>query len=484
MAHNGSADPIEHVIVLMFENRSFDHMLGILPGVDGVDLADPRGNRESLDPSARVYRQAPVATTIDLDPPHDVGDVRTQLTADGSCGGFVIDFAHEYPNSTPGERQEVMNYFPRGAVPALHALAEAFTVCDRWFSSVPGPTWTNRFFVHSGTSLGKVAMPSGAFPLQWHFYDQTTVYDRLNDAGKEWRIYYGDVPQSLLLVHQWAPQNAARYRPMNSFYTDCQADAAAFPALAFIEPSYFGAGQTDQHPATDVRVGDGLLARVYNAIRANDALWRSTLLLILYDEHGGFYDHVLPGAAVPPDEHHDEYSFDQFGVRVPAVLVSPWVKKGVLSSVFDHTSLLRYLSDKWALGPLGLRTAAANSFAGAVGATLRTDTPASLPVTPAHRLAAPRPAHELNEFQQALLGFTQVLDVKTLEPADHKVVRLAQILEGPGSQADVARERVENFLAQQRRLAATKSAPIGKPTGPTRAGKRAGSRSNRARRRR
>jgi len=446
-----TSDPIQHVIVLMFENRSFDHLLGILPGVNGVDVSHPRSNRDSLGPGAASYAQQPVAMRLDLDPRHEVENVATQLDGDGPSGGFVLDFANAYPSSTRDERQEIMNYFPKGALPALHALAEAFTVCDNWCSSVPGPTWTNRFFLHSGTSLGRVVMPSANFHLQWHFYDQTTLYDRLNDAGKDWKIYYGDVPQSLALVHQWAPRNAARYHPMGAFFDDCQAEAAAFPAFAFIEPSYFGAGQNDQHPATDVRAGDALLGRVYNAIRANQALWESTLFICLHDEHGGFFDHVMPGSAVPPDSHTEEYTFDRYGVRVPAVLISPWIAAGVEHQLFDHTSVLRYLTDKWTLGPLGARTAAAASFAGSVGTTLRTDTPVSVPIAAAQARAAIAPPQQpLNTLQQSLLGFTQVLDVRTIEAPEHKVARLSQMLEGPASQADVARQRVERFLAQQR----------------------------------
>ena len=447
-----STDPIQHVVVLMFENRSFDHMVGALPGVNGIDLGSPRSNRESLDPAAQRYFQKPVQERLDLDPMHEVENVAQQLTADGPCGGFVIDFAHAFPQSRPDERQEIMSYFLDDSLPALHALAKAFTVCDSWYSSVPGPTWTNRLFLHSGTSIGRVRMPSGVFHLHWHFYDQTTVYDRLNDAGKDWRIYYGDVPQSLILVHQWAPSNAERYHAMGTFFEDCQGNADDFPAFAFIEPSYFGSGQNDQHPASDVRAGDALLGRVYNAIRANQTLWESSLLVCLHDEHGGFYDHELPPAAVPPDDHHEEYAFDRFGVRVPAVLISPWIAPGTERAPFDHTSVLKYLTEKWDLGPLGKRTAAATSFGHVIGSTLRTDAPASVAVVSPQALAAPAPSTELNALQQSLLAFTQVLDVKTIEPAEHKVVRLTQMLEGPASQGDVARQRVENFLAQQRRL--------------------------------
>jgi hypothetical protein len=134
-------------------------------------------------------------------------------------------------------------------------------------------------------------------------------------------------------------------------------------------------------------------------------------------------------------------------------LISPWIPRGVEHTVFDHTSVLKYLIEKWGLGPLGNRAAAAASIAKAIGSTLRSDTPASAPLVAAQAITPPAPVKELNGLQQALLGFTQALDVKTIEPSEHKVARLSQMLEGPSSQADVARQRVENFLAQQRRAA-------------------------------
>jgi phospholipase C len=451
-----ASDPIAHVVVLMFENRSFDHFLGAVPGVDGVDLSHLRSNREAAQNGAASYTQQAGVTRIDLDPMHELSNVAQQLHADGPCGGFVIDFVHSYPASSPVERQEVMNYWPLNSLPALHALATNFTVCDRWFSSVPASTWTNRFFVHSGTSLGRVLMPSGVFDANWHLYNQTTLYDRLNDAGRSWKIYFGDVPQSLVMVHQWEPKNAIRYRAMSEFFADCQGPADAFPSFAFIEPTYFGAAQNDQHPATDVHAGDALLADVYNAIRANAELWKSTLVVCLHDEHGGFFDHVVPGAATAPDAHTEEYTFDQYGLRVPAILISPWVPTGASHTTYDHTSILKYLTDKWSLGSLGARTAAAASFANVIGASMRTDTPASVPVSaPAAPAAAAAvtPPTALNAFQQSLVSFTQMLDVKTQEPAEQKVARMAAQMEGPAAQAQAAVERVKNFLAQQARAA-------------------------------
>jgi phospholipase C len=381
--------------------------------------------------------------------------------ASGAMSGFVTNYQGFFPTATPAELAEVMKYHDRGTLPALHALAESFTVCDKWFSSLPGPTWPNRLFIHSGTSLGKVTMPDSVFNLNWHWYDQTTLYDRLNAAGRTWRIYYGDVPQSLVLVHQLEPGNAFHYRKFQHFFTDAAAlDAVEkFPEFCFIEPAYNHPGANDDHPPYDVMSGQGLIAEVYNALRANEQLWNSTLLLIVYDEHGGFYDHVAPPPTVPPDNHHSEYTFDQLGPRVPAILVSPFIKPGVFSEQLDHTSLLRYLTDKWNLGPLGARTTQAKSFAGVIGSTLRTDTPKTIPAMPASgklppQTPVPVPA-TLTDQQQALLGLSHLLETMTTTDPATTVARNRHVLSGPQSQIDVAMDRVEDFLGE----AAAKVAP-------------------------
>jgi phospholipase C len=458
-----AADGIKHVVVLMLENRSFDHMLGslreVFPALDGIDPVNPGSNVDPREPNPPYFQKPTSTTALPHDPRHDLANVRHQVDSPlGRCGGFVDDFKTAY--GAPREvTQEVMGYYDFGDLPAIHRLAAEFTICDRWFSSVPGPTWTNRLFAHSGTSLGRVEMPNPPFNLQLFRYNQTTLYDRLNEQGISWRIYYGDVPQSLILEHQRRPQNAVRYRRFaGGLFTDSFEQAAAsapgdFPQFVFIEPSYF-LNQNDQHPPSDVMHGDVLIARVYNALRRNEALWAETLLVIVYDEHGGFYDHVYPGPAVPPDGHAEEYTFDRYGVRVPAILASPWVGRGAFATELDHTSLLRYLSDKWQLGPLGARTAVANSFAGAILASPRLDTLAPFPEPdiPLVRAALAPPAPPvLNDLQRALIGLTDVLELQTAEAPEVRVSRAVRMLEGSATQAEVAMERVERFLADRRR---------------------------------
>lgn len=459
------ADPIRHVVVLMFENHSFDQMLGcfqsLYPQLDGADLQNPRFNQDST--GQKYFQKASNDTTVDPDPRHELVHILNQLR--GGNAGFVSEYEREYPTTTAEQRQRIMDYFGRGDLPALHALAENFTICDHWFSSVPGPTWTNRFFVHSATSKGLVTMPTSlAQPKYYLSYDQDTIYDRLNERGISWRIYHGDAPLSLVLRHQQEPRNVLHYHFLDRFFRDAEGHEAHFPQYAFIEPNYFHLPleqpQNDDHPPSSTIPAQDLLAKVYNAIRANAELWNSTLLVVVYDENGGFYDHVQPPPAVPPDEHHDEYTFDQLGVRVPAVLVSPWVERGVVSTQFDHTSLLKYLADKWQLRPLTRRDQNANSFASAirVSGAPRSDTPASLVVEPA-RLAmtvahmdAAESTAAMNENQRGLEVFSEHLQAQTSAPAGAAAAATAAAVPSRGH---LVKRRIEAYLNQQKAKAAS-----------------------------
>lgn len=448
--------PIKHVILLMFENHSFDQMLGcfrsIYPQLTGVDPAHPRSNRDSA--GQEYFQKEANDTVIQPDPNHEVANVRRQLQ-DGNSG-FVADYeeAEGQEPTTPPQRQRIMDYFGMDCLPALHALAKHFTICDQWYSSVPGPTWTNRFFAYSGTSLGLVDMPSSILHTNLYLnYTQDTIFDRLNEKRFLWRVYFGDVPNSLVLRHQWTPRNAFHYYLMSQFFEDVKGPEAKFPAFTLIEPTYMIKGeQNDDHPPHSAMRAQVLVGNVYNALRRNEPLWNSTLLVVVYDEHGGFYDQEPPQTAVPPDAHHEQYTFDRFGVRVPALLISPWVERGVFSTRLDHTSLLRYLIDAWKLKELTARVQAAASFSAALRSSARTDTPPSVPVPVETtgavddlELAAP-----MNKHQQALHVFAEHLASQTQVPP----VDVAGV--GPGllMQGHIAKSRVLAFLEQQKKTAA------------------------------
>ncbi|KAA1010717.1 phospholipase [Paraburkholderia panacisoli] len=386
--HDGAQkDPIDHVVLLLMENHSFDQMLGCLDavhaGLDGVRNAASNSNDDGKGHTFFVHETR--ERQMQLDPNHGHRAVLDQIA--GGNSGFVRSFTHDYPNSSQAERQDIMGYYPLGYLPALHTLGSQFTVCDRWFAPMPGPTWPNRYFALTGTSKGEIGMPSGLDALNPAWYtgqDQDTIFDRLNAARKTWKIYFYDFPASLLLKNQRRPENLANYHKFDTFFHDAAGPADAFPQFVLIEPKYFGEAQNDDHPPHNIMKAQKLIADTYNALRSNQALWERTLLVILYDEHGGFYDHVVPPSnAVAPDEHTSSFSFTQLGVRVPAVLVSPWCDAGVCHAQFDHCSVLKYLCDKWQLPPLGNRTRAAASIGLAVRCTgeARTDTPAFIRVT-------------------------------------------------------------------------------------------------------
>jgi len=325
-------DPIKHLVLLLLENRSFDHMLGDLwqenNKIDGIHPNKP--NMNVFD--GVEYRQAPGATRfVSPDPRHEYEHVLKQLKRNNGVinGGFVSDFAEAYPHDEK-QWKEVMLYHKAGSLPALHTLARNFLVCDHWYASVPGPTWPNRLFALSGTSLGRVTMPEGLFNWNLHWYDQPTIFDRLNEKGHKWKVYYTDFALSFLFVHQWEPNNVANYHHMPQFYRDAAAENPdTFPEFALIEPSYMPPGENDDHPPHDVLATETLIANVYNAIRANAKLWKETLLVVLFDEHGGFYDHAphIEGLEPPDSRQGDGFDFTTSGVRVPAILVSPRVKR-------------------------------------------------------------------------------------------------------------------------------------------------------------
>lgn len=436
-------DPIRHIVVLMLENRSFDHMLGdatkIYPDLEGIPQSGPKYRNTSA--SGKHYEQEPIASRVlAKDPPHEFGDVKKQIgdSTTRLMGGFVDAYltVPGVSESNPDQVKQVMAYFPftstsgGNTLPALNTLAKHFLVCDHWFSSVPGPTWANRFFMHSGTSLGRTEMPtrSNLKPL-WPPYNQTTIYDRLDKKEIKWRIYHDGVPQSIvmtdLLPHYINPFTS-NYSSMDKFFDDANGNEENFPQYVFIEPNYgfFGQAGTDQHPPSDIIRGDQLIAKVYNTIRNNKELWESTLLVITYDEHGGFFDHVSPPATVAPDNNNSK-DFERLGVRVPTILVSPWIDNGVCKTQFDHTSVLRYACDKWNMPPLSKR---ASSEAGAFQsnsllpelikrAEPRNDTPPSIvSVTTAKSVRIKEVAQPVEGAYEAMMCFLASLPEDALEP--------------------------------------------------------------------
>jgi phospholipase C len=440
-------DPIRHVVVLMLENRSFDHMLGDLdrsiPGLNGIQNAkaylktpahqnfidgDPQPFPLSDKPKRGLDAKS-LGTPADFDPKHEFPNVKTQLGGDLNqpvMKGFAQDTrdglagANLSPDLQRSVIDQVMAYFPDGSLPALHSLAKQFVVCDRWHASIPGPTWPNRFFAMSGTTKGYLEMPAGLSSISTLFrsYDMPTIFNRMQDAGRQSRIYYHDISLSLLLRQTWGLPDLRH--SFDDFAKDVRQTAPDdFPELVWIEPRYFnfpfGGRPNDQHPPHDIGLGDQLIADVYQALTSNPELWKSTLFVVTYDEHGGFFDHVEPDATVAPDEFVQDFGFDfkRLGVRVPTVLASPYLKPGVSHDLCDHSSLLAYLCNKWALPALGKRCAQEmqrNPFAALFQKSARTDTPARLQSAPVSKALVQQTADApLNQNQISLALMVDLL---------------------------------------------------------------------------
>ena len=351
-------DNLKHIVVLMMENRSFDHMLGAMkaqdPRVDGLTTnetnPDINGNPVKVLPLAEFQGQ------LNPDPDHHFPAVDQQIFNGDqnnprvpNMQGFVKNYYHQQEDLA--HAQKIMYYFPWMKLPVLHTLAAEFAVFNRWFSSIPGPTICNRAFAHYGTSFGQVSMDI--------FYVKEpykSIYERMIAANPRHtaKIYYYDEHSSTMEVVNLLQHQPELFGTYPDFLDAC--DSGKLPDYCFVEPNYndhvtsSGAEiANDQHPDHHIGAGEVFIASVYNAIKQNDELWKSTALLIVYDEHGGIYDHVPPpvclkdGFSAAPNDTLTArpFDFDRLGVRVPAILVSPWVPKGTVvdGRIFEHASI-------------------------------------------------------------------------------------------------------------------------------------------------
>jgi phospholipase C len=205
----------------MLENHSFDQMLRcmkeIYPHLEGVDVArDDVHQAPDYPDRGHFIPQLHIRHRIfDPDPVHEHINVLRQLNPEY---GYIVDYLQAYPHVSFEKKSEVMGIYPRGFLPVLHTLAEHYAICDHWYSSLSGPTWPNRFFIHSGTANGHVKMPNGVSDKNWHVYDQVTVYDRLSENEISWKIYHHGMPQSLVMLHQL--RHADHYHNMQAFFQD------------------------------------------------------------------------------------------------------------------------------------------------------------------------------------------------------------------------------------------------------------------------
>jgi phospholipase C len=413
---------VEHVFVLMLENRSFDHMFGLSgltgTGVDGkpttVDGADAARD-SNVDPATGVA--FPVGPGADLalkgtdeDPGHEFEDTVVALCGNGAAypashvyppidnSGFIANYRHS-GSSTP---QRIMRCFEPDQLPVLTKLALEYAICDNWFSSLPGPTWPNRFFALAASSGGLDGSPSSAdiviaTTIEGYRFSNGNIFDLLDDYCIEWRIFEGDeFPVSFALSGMNLNALQGRFTDFDEFAAELSNPGFA-PKFVFIEPKYGAHGfditgpgdftcGNSMHPLDDVTRGEQLIKTVYESIR-NSPHWDTSLLIITFDEHGGFYDHVKPPAATPPGDvvtssyvQHG-FTFDVLGVRVPALVISPLIPRGVIDHTqYDHTSMLATVERLLGTRNLTNRDKTANDLLHLLSlAQPRADTPTSLP---------------------------------------------------------------------------------------------------------
>jgi phospholipase C len=349
---------IDHIVVLMLENRSFDHMLGHLSLTGGRDDVDGLRAELANELDGDIYPVHHLESTAIADDPDHSGDAVDVQIGDGRMDGFVESFAktlsaRDVPGADPGR---VMGYYDAADVPVYDHLAREFAICDRWFSSVPGATWPNRLYAICGRAAGsRDDLPLNLPPL----YDKPSFVRHLDahDISWGWYSFEGGTLRfadaHYLLGHHdrfaYFSKDNLDWKRGLQVTVDTQAssfleDAASggLPSVTWIDPNFsnfdpFGFQPNDDHAPADVRDGQELVLAVYHAL-ATGPQWDKTLLIIFYDEHGGFYDHVAPPEA--PDD--DPQTFGRYGVRVPALIVSPWIEpRSVSHTLFDHTSIIK-----------------------------------------------------------------------------------------------------------------------------------------------
>jgi phospholipase C len=400
----------------MLENRSFDHMLGFLyPNKTGPNgqpfeglLGTESNNGTDGKPVTVFQVNAATANAYFMpgaDPGEGYANTNSQLFGTGkepsppvaTNSGFITNFDAAIAYDQRSGRSvvagttaaNIMGVFPPSALPVLSGLATGFAVCDHWYSSVPTETFPNRAFACAGTSQGHMNDGTASYTVQ-------SIFGLLTAHSLSWKIYGYDAEP---LTRANYPDTTSAPETCFGKFKDFQADAAAgkLPAYSFLEPSWGSTGNS-QHPNYDVSLGEVLIQQVYETLRGGPA-WNQTLLIITYDEHGGLYDHVPPpSGATPPDSSTGEFGFDftRFGVRVPAVLVSPLIARGTIfrvpagSTPIDHTSVLKTIEKRWGLPALTARDAAAPDLGGVLTLTTpRTDDPLSGVVAPTSTGANP-----------------------------------------------------------------------------------------------
>ncbi len=352
--------PIDHILLVMQENRAFDHYFSSLtvPGqtVDGAAPAatNPDPERPAL-PVSRFHQ-----TLVCFDGLDNSWDAVHREIDDGGMDGFAIEEAESGDPS--GAR--ALGYYKQDDLPFYYGLAEAFAISDRHFEPVQGPSVPNQLYFMAGTSWG---LTSNGVPPQTDDGGNglPNLFTELDRAGVGWNVYGDDFPREIVLLDTWAA-NQAHFQPLSRYFQDAQ--AGALPALSIVESSSFSDfgedGGTDEEPPSDFQLGQTWVEGVIEALMASPN-WPTAALFLTWDEGGGLYDHVPPPPACIPDDWPPQIpdggvlaQFDHDGVRVPLIVVSPYAKRGYVSHhVTDHASLLRFVASRFGLAALTSRDA-------------------------------------------------------------------------------------------------------------------------------
>jgi phospholipase C len=330
-------DPsLDHIVIVTMENRSFDHLLGWLPGADGKRSGLSYLDRDGVAHSPSHLTDPQMCGF--LDPAHSYEGGRSQFN-NGACDGWLV---------TPGNDSYAIGYYDAADLPFLGKAAPAWMVLDRYFCPIMGPTYPNRIASIAGQT-DRLSNTKSDCTLP-------TIIDRLKGAGLSY-VNYGDTQTTTSL---WGLKYLSLIKPISAFLSD--AANGSLPNVALVDPDILHEPSNSYHPPGDVRDGCAFLAKIYNAI-IKSPQWKSTLLVLTFDEWGGFFDHVPPPLAPLPPSEAAIGNDGRRGFRIPTILVSPFVKRGAVSSkVYDHMSVLRLIESRWNLQPLTERDAQANNL--------------------------------------------------------------------------------------------------------------------------
>ena len=333
----------DHVVVVMMENRSFDHFLGWLPGANGQQAG--LSYNDSAGVSHPTHSLPPDYQGCGFnDPGHSYSNGRVQYNS-GAADGWLLNGS--------GNDIYAIGYYGQSDLPFLGAAGTTFTVCDNYFAAILSATYPNRFYQHAGQT-DRLSNTSTTSTLP-------TIWDRLEQKGLSRRYYFNDLPFLAL----WGTQYVSISKPFSQFLAD--AAAGTLPNVAYVDPGF--AGETtdtsnDDHPHADIRDGEAFLNQIYDALRASPN-WPKTVLIINFDEWGGFFDHVPPPLApIPPVTAAAGDVDGRLGFRVPCVVISPYARRNFIAhGQYDHTSILKMIEWRFGLPPLSVRDSTANNLA-------------------------------------------------------------------------------------------------------------------------